>query len=350
MSWEGYYNQIRAVYPTLPPGVFEPGPAGFAYFMGITEDGKARFVVYMENDANLETMWHEAGHALHSQAALVRDRREGHGTAGDDIIREVGAIIAPSLDILNDPMRHEYVAEAFRKANTGRTDIRYYPEPQWQVAPYPFTKLKEYFQHITESPNEEKTMAVWHGPVPNMMPGRSGATPSLIVLHHMDGYMAGTDTTFKDPASGHSAHYGVGRAAEVWQWVDEKDTAYHAGIWQKNLVSIGIEHEDARADLFTDEQYSASATLVRDICARWGIPMNRTHIIGHNEVLVGTACPGSLDIDRIVQEATGNMVSKEEFESYKQNVRETIDAMKEELAKQAHHTHNEGRTGEPENV
>lgn len=35
---------------------------------------------------------------------------------------------------------------------------------------------------------------------------------------------------------------------------------------------------------FTDAAYRASAKLCADICARHGIPVDRGHIVGHNEV------------------------------------------------------------------
>ena len=67
-----------------------------------------------------------------------------------------------------------------------------------------------------------------------------------------------------------------------------------------NARSIGIEHEGRQNAQNpwtpTPEQLDATARLVADICKRHGIPADRTHLIGHNEVFPGRAaranCPG----------------------------------------------------------
>jgi len=86
-----------------------------------------------------------------------------------------------------------------------------------------------------------------------------------------------------------SAHYIVGRDGEVVQMVRNADTAYHAS--SANSRSIGIEHNGNkpsrrnRRDLPpTEPQYQASANLVAWLCAQYGIPADREHIRGHNEI------------------------------------------------------------------
>ncbi len=53
------------------------------------------------------------------------------------------------------------------------------------------------------------------------------------------------------------------------------------------------------------------ARLVADICKRYGIPLDRKHVLGHNEV-TATACPGGLDVDEVVRLAKkgGTSVAK----------------------------------------
>jgi hypothetical protein len=63
------------------------------------------------------------------------------------------------------------------------------------------------------------------------------------------------------------------------------DVAWHAGNSWWNLHSIGIEHEGwAGRRGFTESEYRASAQLVAYLAHRWSIPLDREHIIGHNEV------------------------------------------------------------------
>lgn len=50
--------------------------------------------------------------------------------------------------------------------------------------------------------------------------------------------------------------------------------------------SIGIEHEGwvDRPVYFTDALYESSARLTASVRDRYGIPKDRTHVIGHHEV------------------------------------------------------------------
>ena len=94
-----------------------------------------------------------------------------------------------------------------------------------------------------------------------------------------------------------SAHYIVGRGGEVVQMVAHGDTAHHAN--GANSRSIGIEHNatTSREHAPTDAQYRNSARLVAWLCAQFGIPADRTHVLGHSEVdtkTTHTSCPNSV--------------------------------------------------------
>jgi hypothetical protein len=107
-----------------------------------------------------------------------------------------------------------------------------------------------------------------------------------IVIHDTEGTYDSTIATFRNPTSFTSSHYVI-RAADgqVTQMVRTGDVAWHAGNWTLNEHSIGIEHEGiAAAGTYTEQEYQASATLVRYLAARYHIPLDREHIIGHDEV------------------------------------------------------------------
>ena len=108
-----------------------------------------------------------------------------------------------------------------------------------------------------------------------------------VVIHMTQGSYAGSIAWFQNPASNVSAHYTF-RSSDgaVTQSVREKDIGYHAGNWDYNTRSIGIEHEGFvdNPAWFTDAMYRASATLTRNLTAKYGIPRDRAHIIGHREV------------------------------------------------------------------
>ncbi|MEW1839909.1 N-acetylmuramoyl-L-alanine amidase [Nonomuraea angiospora] len=108
-----------------------------------------------------------------------------------------------------------------------------------------------------------------------------------IVIHVAQGTYAGTIDWFQTGPRPNptSAHYVV-RSSDgaITQTVREKDRAFHAGNW--NRRSVGIEHEGwvDNATWFTDTMYRSSAALTRNIADRYGIPKDRTHIVGHSEV------------------------------------------------------------------
>jgi len=136
---------------------------------------------------------------------------------------------------------------------------------------------------------------------PNFTKGREGKSIDRVVLHWIVGKLESADVTFQNTTRNTSAHYGIGDD-EVHQYVKEENTAHHAGVWAMNLRSIGIEHEGGPDLPISDLTYATSSQLLADICTRHQIPLDREHIIKHNEVRA-TQCPGTLDIDRIIRDA-----------------------------------------------
>ncbi|KPI01321.1 N-acetylmuramyl-L-alanine amidase, negative regulator of AmpC, AmpD [Actinobacteria bacterium OK074] len=107
-----------------------------------------------------------------------------------------------------------------------------------------------------------------------------------VVIHVTQGSYASTVKVFQDPAHGAAAHYVVRQNGRITQMVRELDVAFHAGNREYNERSVGIEHEGFvdRPQDFTDAMYAASARLTAGICGRYGMPMDREHIIGHAQV------------------------------------------------------------------
>ena len=129
----------------------------------------------------------------------------------------------------------------------------------------------------------------------------SRKTIDTIFIHWVVGNLASADTRFKKEGEQASAHYGI-EDEIIYQWVDEAHTAYHCGVYSWNQRSIGIEHSASPDRSASNSTYSTSAQLVAEICKRYNIPLDREHIKGHSEVKP-TACPGTIDIDRIIREA-----------------------------------------------
>jgi len=150
-------------------------------------------------------------------------------------------------------------------------------------------------------------------PSPNKTTGRAGYRPEGIVIHIMEGTLAGTDSWFKSTQSKVSAHYGIGQNGAVHQYVAEADSAWHAGrtyncTWpgkragvSANYNTIGIEHEGQAHTPWSAKMYDTSAQLISEIANRWSIPLDRDHIVGHREIYGHKTCPGSeVDLDHLI--------------------------------------------------
>ena len=115
----------------------------------------------------------------------------------------------------------------------------------------------------------------------------AGPSVQYIVIHDTE---ASWDTTLKlvqDPTYV-SWHYSV-RSSDglIAQHVPTKDVAWHAGNWYVNMHSIGIEHEGFAPDgatWYSEPMYRNSAKLVKYLADKYDIPLDRGHIIGHDQV------------------------------------------------------------------
>jgi N-acetylmuramoyl-L-alanine amidase len=153
---------------------------------------------------------------------------------------------------------------------------------------------------------------------PNQTKGRRTFRPEAIVIHIMEGTLAGTDSWFANPASKVSAHFGIGKNGELHQYVDINDTAWHAGrinnptwtgikvnpsggFYNPNFYTIGIEHEGFGQTDWTSAMYQKSAELIAHLCVDLKIPLDRAHIVGHHEIYSVKSCPGhKVDFNHLI--------------------------------------------------
>jgi uncharacterized protein (TIGR03382 family) len=116
---------------------------------------------------------------------------------------------------------------------------------------------------------------------------RGSGDIDMIVIHTVQGSYSGCYAWFANCSAGASAHYVVRSSdGQITQMVQEADVAWHAGNWDINVRSVGIEHEGYVDDCsyYTDALYTHSAALTADIAARQGVSLDRSHVIGHDEV------------------------------------------------------------------
>lgn len=133
----------------------------------------------------------------------------------------------------------------------------------------------------------------------NYTKGRQGRRIDKIVLHQNAGNLS-IDAIYRvwqqRPAS---AHYQVDEKGLVGQLVWESDTAHHAGNWEANLTSIGIEH----ANNMVGEPWTISpatlengAHLVAALCHAYklGEPQWGRNVFPHQH-FKATRCPGAIN-------------------------------------------------------
>lgn len=108
-----------------------------------------------------------------------------------------------------------------------------------------------------------------------------------LVIHDTEGPWDVVLDLVRDPTYV-SWHYSLRSAdGHIAQHVAHEDVAWHAGNWYVNSKAIGLEHEGflTRPDAwYTEAMYRSSARLVRYLSAKYDIPLDRQHIIGHDNV------------------------------------------------------------------
>ncbi|AFL99778.1 negative regulator of beta-lactamase expression [Desulfitobacterium dehalogenans ATCC 51507] len=146
----------------------------------------------------------------------------------------------------------------------------------------------------------------WVG-TPNFRSGRNGRKPLAIVDHITAGYYPSCLSWLQNPESQASAHYLVLRNGRILQLVEDKNTAWHAGIvnqpnWSlydgtnPNFYTIGIEHEGRPGDGLTEAQYQSTLWFHRELLAKYpAIKIDSDHIIGHYRIdsINRPNCPGT---------------------------------------------------------
>ncbi|QEU64059.1 N-acetylmuramoyl-L-alanine amidase [Streptomyces galilaeus] len=113
-----------------------------------------------------------------------------------------------------------------------------------------------------------------------------------IVVHDTEGGWEGVLDLVQDPTYVSWQYSLRSTDGHIAQHVKAKDVAWHAGNWYINSKSIGLEHEGFLAfpdSWYTEAMYRSSARLVAYLAEKYGIPLDRQHILGHDTVPGPTA-------------------------------------------------------------
>lgn len=125
---------------------------------------------------------------------------------------------------------------------------------------------------------------VWY-PSPNFDQRR----PNYVIIHDTaDDDVGQALHTLTDPLRQVSSHYLIGSDGTIYQLVDERARAWHAGVskWggdtDLNSASLGIELDNDGEEPFAPAQISALIALLQDIAQRYRIPA--ANYLGHADV------------------------------------------------------------------
>ena len=126
--------------------------------------------------------------------------------------------------------------------------------------------------------------------------GRSGRKIDKVIIHHAGNLsIRGCWDVWQTRQA--SAHYQVQSDGKIGQLVWDRDTAWHAGNWNANTTSIGIEHADIPSSPWrvSDACLDNGAHLVAAICRYYklGRPQWAKNVFGHKN-FSSTECPASL--------------------------------------------------------
>ncbi|MBC9715028.1 N-acetylmuramoyl-L-alanine amidase [Streptomyces sp. TRM66268-LWL] len=197
--------------------------------------------------------------------AVIRDGATRTTDAGQRVALDATPAATPDAEQLE--------ALGLRRAAKGETDCPPTVSCEWIPAPYEEFGDNDYGNH--DKANRPVDQSI-----------------DYIVVHDTEGRWDGVLKLVQDPTYV-SWQYSL-RATDghIAQHLKLKDVGWHAGNWYINSKSIGLEHEGflTKPDTwYTEAMYRSSAHLVKYLSKRYGIPLDRQHILGHDTVPGPTA-------------------------------------------------------------
>jgi Putative peptidoglycan-binding domain-containing protein len=149
--------------------------------------------------------------------------------------------------------------------------------------------------------------AVWWDHSPNSSPRRDGDVIKYFVVHHAadprpledqrDRFMAPNDRSV-------SPNWLIGKDGSIHEIVPpDKYRAWTTGQFDYQAVTVETQNTSGSPDWgISEESHVAISKLVAWAHLRWGIPLDRVHVIGHREVpgVAATACPLNIDVNKIL--------------------------------------------------
>ncbi|GGT79743.1 N-acetylmuramoyl-L-alanine amidase [Streptomyces lateritius] len=188
--------------------------------------------------------------------------------SGETRTTDSGQVVTLAADADIAPATGQVESLGLRTADTGRTECPRTVACEWIPAPYEEFGDGDYGNHDKGDRPESQDI-------------------DYIIVHDTE---ASWDVTLKlvqDPTYVSWQYSLRSSDGHIAQHLPLKDVGWHAGNWFVNAKSVGLEHEGfltAPDSWYTEAMYRTSARLVRYLAQRYDIPLDRQHVLGHDNV------------------------------------------------------------------
>ncbi|MEU4271702.1 N-acetylmuramoyl-L-alanine amidase [Streptomyces sp. NPDC026092] len=188
--------------------------------------------------------------------------------AGESRTTDSGQVVTLAADPDVAPARGQVGSLGLRSPSTGPTECPRTVACEWIPAPYEEFGDGDYGNH--DKANRPASQSI-----------------EYIVVHDTEATWDVTLKLVKDPTYVSWQYSLRSSDGHVAQHVPLKDVGWHAGNWFVNAKSVGLEHEGfltAPDSWYTEAMYRSSARLVKYLAQRYDIPLDRQHVLGHDNV------------------------------------------------------------------
>lgn len=150
----------------------------------------------------------------------------------------------------------------------------------------------------------------------NQSSSRNGTPIDMVILHHSATTNVGSVLSMMQTGSRTvSANYVLGNDGHIYGVVPEELRAWTSGSpndggkgaqFDRRAITFECANLSTNGWTISDATYESLAGLLADFHRRYGVPLDRDHVVGHRELYdrwhasYATACPGGMDIDRVV--------------------------------------------------
>ncbi|WP_225800807.1 N-acetylmuramoyl-L-alanine amidase [Streptomyces sp. NK15101] len=187
---------------------------------------------------------------------------------GETRTTDSGQVVTLPADPAVAPATGQVAALGLRRPASGPVECPASVACEWVPAPYEEFGDGDYGNH--DKANRPASQSI-----------------DYIVIHDTEADWRTTLRLVQDPTYVSWQYSLRSSDGHIAQHVPLKDVAWHAGNWFVNAKSVGLEHEGfltSPDSWYTEAMYRTSARLVRYIAARYDIPLDRQHVLGHDNV------------------------------------------------------------------